>query len=346
MSCGNNLPLLSIVVHIYNEQENLPELCRRVTRTMEELELEYELILVNDGSSDRSLEIIRAEHTANPRVKYLNLSRNFGHQIALTAGIDHAQGDAVVLMDGDLQDPPEVIPDLIARWQEGYDVVYAQREARQGETFHRLLLTKLFYRSMQHLTDLHIPFDAGHFRLLSRRVVESLRALPERNRFIPGLTMWVGFRQTSITYSRQWRFAGETKMSLGRLFRLAFDCITAFSFAPLRWATYLGFLTAGLGLAYTGYVFYVKLFTDIPPFGWSSTIVAVLVLGGVQLITLGILGEYIGRIFEEVKQRPLYFVEDRSGFVQNGSLPTLSIKSDGPVSSRQRVGSQKKYHES
>jgi glycosyltransferase involved in cell wall biosynthesis len=305
--------LLSLVVPCYNEALVLPEFFRRVSTLAPTWGLQWEVVLVDDGSTDTSWELIREQHLRDPRWRGIRLSRNRGHQVALTAGLDHARGDAVVLMDADLQDPPEVIADLLARWREGYDVVYAQREAREGEPLHRLLLTKLFYRTIEQLAQMNLPFDAGHFRLLSRRVVDSLRQLPEHNRFIPGLTIWVGFRQTSVSYRRRPRFAGDTKMSLTRLFHLGFDGITAFSVAPLHWATYLGFAVAGLGLLLTCWTIAVKLFTNIPPFGWSSTMVAILILGGVQLITLGILGEYLGRIFEEVKRRPLYFIQDHAG---------------------------------
>jgi len=307
-------PRLSLVVPVYNEQETLPELHRRIKQVMETWESSYELILVNDGSIDRSLEIIRGLQEYDHRVKYLSLSRNFGHQVAITAGLDFASGEAVIVMDGDLQDPPELIPTLVAKWKEGFDVVYAVREEREGTSPYLQFVYRAFYRSLRCLARIDIPLDSGDFRLMSRRVVESLKKMSERNRFVRGLTAWVGFKQTGISYIRPARHAGVTKYSLPKLWRLALDGLVSFSFIPLQLATWFGFVVSGLCALYTGYLFYMRIFSNAPPVGWTSIMVALLFLGGVQLLTLGIIGEYIGRIFDEVKQRPLYLVGELKGF--------------------------------
>jgi glycosyltransferase involved in cell wall biosynthesis len=311
---GASYPRLSIVVPIHNEQENLPELYHRIRQAMETWENSYELILVNDGSNDRSLDIIRSLHENDPRVKYLSLSRNFGHQVAITAGLDFASGEAVLVMDGDLQDPPELIPTLVTKWQEGFDVVYAVREEREETSPYRQFIYRIFYRLLRRLARVDIPLDAGDFRLMSRRVVESLKKMSERNRFVRGLTAWVGFKQTGISYIRPARHAGVTKYSWAKLWRLALDGLVSFSFIPLQLATWFGFVVSGLCALYTSYLFYVRIFSNSPPVGWTSIMVALLFLGGVQLLTLGIIGEYIGRIFDEVKQRPLYLVGELKGF--------------------------------
>lgn len=285
----------------------------------------YELIFVNDGSYDRTLEILRELHVRDSHVKFVSLSRNFGHQIAISAGINFASGQAVIIMDGDLQDPPEVITLLIAKWQEGYDVVYAVRKDRQGEKLVKVLAYKLFYRIITKLTHIDIPLDAGDFRIMSRRVVDALKLMPERNRFVRGLTSWVGFKQSGIEYTRQARFAGKTKYSWSKLLRLAFDGITSFSFVPLQLATYLGFFVSGLCLIFALYVIYAKLFMNLPPQGWASLMAALMFLGGVQLITLGIIGEYVGRIFDEVKQRPIYITDEVCGFSEKDERVTARV---------------------
>lgn len=307
-------PHVSIVVPVYNEEETLHELHQRINQTMETWENSYELILVNDGSNDRSLDIIRGLQEHDPRVKYLSLSRNFGHQVAITAGLDFTSGEAVLVMDADLQDPPELIPALVAKWQEGFDVVYAVREDREGTSPYRQFVYRTFYRLLRRLARVDIPLDTGDFRLMSRRVVESLKKMSERNRFVRGLTAWVGFKQTGISYVRPARHAGVTKYSWAKLWRLALDGLVSFSFIPLQLATWFGFVVSGLCVLYTSYLFYVRIFSNSPPVGWTSIMVALLFLGGVQLLTLGIIGEYIGRIFDEVKQRPLYLVGELKGF--------------------------------
>ena len=314
-------PIISIIVPIYNEEENLPELHRRVSEAMATAELPYEMVLVNDGSRDGSLAFMRELHARDPRVKYLSLSRNFGHQVAISAGLDHACGDAVVVMDADLQDPPEMIASLAARWRDGYDVVYAIRQDREGMPRWRRLVYRAFYRLLSRLSRVDMPADSGDFRLMSRRVVDHLTRMPERNRFVRGLTAWVGFPQSGVPYVRPPRHAGTPKYSWARLWRLALDGLLSFSFMPLQLATWVGFAVAGIGAVYAVYIVHARVFTDTPPAGWTSLMVALLFLGGVQLMTLGIIGEYIGRIFDEVKRRPLYLLDETGGFEEGRERP-------------------------
>jgi dolichol-phosphate mannosyltransferase len=340
---GVSYPRLSIVVPIHNEQENLPELYHRVTQVMEALGEPYELVLVNDGSRDNSLALMHDLHVRDPRVRYVSLSRNFGHQVAISAGMDFATGEAIVVMDGDLQDPPEFIPSLVAKWQEGFDVVYAVRAEREGISSRRHLIYRAFYRLLRHLARVDIPLDSGDFRLMSRRAVQSLKTMPERNRFVRGLTAWVGFRQTGISYTRPPRYAGTAKYSWTKLWRLAVDGLVSFSFVPLQLATLFGFIVAGLGAIYTVFILYARIFTDAPPQGWTSLMVVLLFLGGVQLLTLGIIGEYIGRIFDEVKQRPLYLVDEARGFadgqaVTHQPLALRAVRKPEPVDELREVG--------
>ncbi|MGA7570810.1 MAG: glycosyltransferase family 2 protein, partial [Candidatus Aquilonibacter sp.] len=273
----------------------------------------YEIVLVNDGSTDRTLERIRDELARREHIVMVNLSRNFGHQLAASAGMDIAAGDAVILMDGDLQDPPELIAEFVAKWREGYDVVYAVRRTRKGESPFKVFTARLFYRIIKRLTKVSIPVDTGDFRLMSRRVVEALNRSPERHRFLRGMVSWVGYNQIGIAYDRDERHSGITKYPLPKMLRFAIDGITSFSDVPLRFASYLGFISSAVAFLYALIVIGYKLFSLNPPGytpGWASTIVAVLFLGGVQLISLGILGEYIGRIYDEVKGRPLYLISD------------------------------------
>ncbi len=304
----------SIVIPVYNEAEVLPTLYHRLTQVMEGLGEPYEVIFVNDGSTDTSPLLLRELRTKDERVKFVSFSRNFGHQIAITAGLDHSSGQAVVVMDADLQDPPEVIPRLIEKWREGFDVVFAVRERRKGESLFKRMTATLFYRLLRQLTTTEIPVDTGDFRLMSRRAVEALKAIRERNRFVRGLVGWIGFRQTAVTFVRDPRHAGETKYPLRRMVRFALDGITSFSFVPLQLATYLGFAVSFISFIYIVYAVGLKLLTNRLVPGWASIVIAVLFIGGVQLITLGIIGEYIGRIYEEVKQRPLYIVDEAAGF--------------------------------
>lgn len=310
-------PTISILAPVYNEEPVLPELYRRVRAVMDEEANEpWELILVDDGSQDNSAAVIEALHNQDPRVKGISFSRNFGFQIAVTAGLDHAQGEAVILTDADLQDPPEVFPRMIAKWREGYDVVYGTRASREGETWFKLWTAKIFYRLIYRITDIDIPLDTGDFRLMDRRVVEAIREMPERNRFLRGMVPWVGFTQTGVEYERQARYAGESKYSsVKQMLPFALDAITGFSYVPLQLATYLGFTLAGLsGLAIV-VVIALRLFGPSDPLlGQATTLVTVLFLGGVQLISLGIIGEYLGRIYDEVKGRPLYLTDRTWGF--------------------------------
>ncbi len=270
----------------------------------------WELILVDDGSTDGSTDIIRELAGQDPRVKPVIFARNFGHQIAVTAGLDYSRGDAVVIIDADLQDPPEVILDLMAKWREGYEVVYAIRTEREGESWFKLFTASLFYRIIYRITDVNIPLDAGDFRLLDRKVVNVLNQMRERHRFLRGMSVWVGFRQIGVPYRRAARFAGETKYPLKKMLKFASDAVTSFSYFPLQLATYLGFASAGLAIIAIPVVIIARL-TGLQAFsGQATTLIAVLFLGGVQLISLGILGEYIGRLYDEAKGRPLYIVRE------------------------------------
>lgn len=313
-------PSISIVSPVYNEEEVLHELHRRVADVMDNTSETWELVLVDDGSRDRSAEIIAELHEADPRVNGLSFSRNFGFQVAVTAGLDHAQGQAVILIDADLQDPPEVFPRMIAKWREGYDVVYGVRASREGETWFKLFTAKLFYRIIHKITSVDIPLDTGDFRLIDRRVVEAVRRMPERNRFLRGMIPWAGYRQIGIEYERMSRFAGESKYSsVSKMLPFAVDAVTSFSYFPLRIATYLGFIMAGLSALAILTVIFLRLFGPSEPLlGQATTLVTVLFLGGVQLISLGIIGEYLGRIYDEVKARPLYLVDKAWHFGQSG----------------------------
>jgi len=308
-----NRPILSVIIPCYNEQEVLPELNRRLASALAKVG-DYEIIFINDGSKDSTLQLLKEYSFQDSRIKVINFSRNFGHQIAITAGIDFASGDAVVVMDADLQDPPEFIPELVKKWHEGYDVVYAVREKREGEALFKKATAAGFYRLIRKLTNVDIPVDTGDFRLMSRRAVNQLKLLREKNRFVRGLVSWIGFRQTGITYERDKRFAGETKYPLKKMVKFAFDGITSFSFIPLQLATYLGFTVSLLSFFYAAYAVLVKVILGTPIEGWTSLMVALMFLGGVQLIMMGLIGEYIGRIYEEVKGRPLYLVEEAIGF--------------------------------
>lgn len=307
-------PTFSIVAPVYNEEQTLPEFYRRVRETMDQLWEPWELVLVNDGSSDDSARLMRELRAEDPRVCVIDFARNFGHQIAVTAGLDHARGDAVVVIDSDLQDPPEVIPDFIERWKEGYEVVYGVRKEREGETWFKLFTARLFYRIIGALTNVDIPMEAGDFRLLDRQVVDDLRRMREHRRFIRAMTSWVGYRQTGVRYERHARFAGETKYPFHKMFRLALDAITGFSDLPLKLASIFGFLLLGLGLAVGFLLLLLFLFEVIPLSGQGLILTIVLLLGGTQLVFLGIVGEYLARIYDETRGRPLYVVRERLGF--------------------------------
>jgi polyisoprenyl-phosphate glycosyltransferase len=298
----------SIVAPVYNEVDSLPELYGRVRRVMEGLGEPWELILIDDGSSDGSTAAMLDIAAQDERVRPLLFARNFGHQLAVTAGLDHSRGAAVVIIDADLQDPPEVIAELAARWREGYEVVYAQRSEREGESWFKLATASLFYRLIYRITDVRIPLDTGDFRLLDRQVVEALNQMRERHRFIRGMAAWVGFRQIGVPYRRAARTAGVTKYTLRKMVRFALNAITGFSYLPLQLATYLGFVCAGLSALAIPLVVGMRLMGNQAFTGQATTLIAVLFLGGVQLISLGILGEYVGRLYDEAKGRPLYIL--------------------------------------
>jgi dolichol-phosphate mannosyltransferase len=301
--------VLSIVAPIFNERDSVEEFWRRLTLALAPLG-EYEVVLVDDGSTDGSWEEMRGIAARDEHLRLLRLSRNFGHQVALTAGLDAARGDAVVLIDADLQDPPELIPELVARWEEGVDVVYAVRERRDGESRLRLLAIALFYRLFRRLAATDIPADTGDFRLLSRRAVDSLARMPERARYLRGMTSWIGFRQVGVPYHRDPRFAGSSKYPFAKLLRLASDGIASFSVAPIRLLTRLGFVMIVFCAGVLAWTLYTRFFTHNAPQGWTSVLAIVLLLGGIQMLGMGIVGQYIARIFEETKQRPLYFVAE------------------------------------
>jgi polyisoprenyl-phosphate glycosyltransferase len=298
----------SIIAPIYNEHESLPELYRRVTAVMDGNGEPWELLLVDDGSTDGSTDIVLELAQKDSRVRPVIFARNFGHQIAITAGWDYARGDAIVIIDADLQDPPEMILELAKKWKEGYEVVYAVRAEREGETFFKKMTSAFFYRLIYVITDVKIPLDTGDFRLMDRKVVEVLKQMPERHRFPRGMSAWVGFRQIGVDYKRAARYGGVTKYPFKKMVKLALNAITSFSYFPLQVATYFGFASAGLAILAIPIVVYLRM-AGIPQFtGQATTLIAVLFLGGVQLISLGILGEYIGRLYDEAKGRPLYIV--------------------------------------
>ena len=307
-------PALSVVAPCYNEQDGLPAFLERMVAACRDFAGgSYEIILVNDGSSDDTWPCIQALSLVNPGVIGVNLSRNHGHQMAVTAGLGIARGERVLVIDADLQDPPELIAEFVGKWREGFDVVYAIRRTRKGESAFKLATAGFFYRIIKRLTNVSIPVDTGDFRLMSRRVVAALQRLPERHRFLRGMVSWVGFNQTGVEYDRDVRLSGATKYPLHKMLRFAIDGITSFSDIPLRFASYLGFTVSVVAFIYALVVIVDKLFGVNPPAytpGWASTIVAVVFLGGVQLISLGILGEYLGRIYDEVKGRPLYLIDD------------------------------------
>ncbi|MGB3652265.1 MAG: glycosyltransferase family 2 protein [Rivularia sp. (in: cyanobacteria)] len=305
---------LSVVVPLYNEEPNIDHLFERLESVLEALNTTYEIVCVNDGSKDDTLKCLVRHHNRNPVIKAINLSRNFGKEIALTAAIDHAAGAVVVPIDADLQDPPELIEQLLAKWREGYDVVYATRRSRQGESCLKRWTANLFYRTIGKMSPIPIPRNTGDFRLLDRRVVEALKQMPERTRFMKGLFTWVGFKQTSVLFDREPRLKGKTTFNYWKLWNFALDGITSFSFLPLKIWSYIGLIVSLISLLYASFLIVRTLLfgTDVP--GYASLMVAMLFLGGIQLLTLGIIGEYLGRVYEEVKGRPLYFVRESYGF--------------------------------
>jgi polyisoprenyl-phosphate glycosyltransferase len=314
-----NKIVLSIVVPVYNEQAVVQESYRRLKAMLEGQNDNYELIFVNDGSRDATCEILRAICASDPHARLIDFSRNFGHQTAITAGMNFATGDAVVVIDADLQDPPEVIPAMVAKWREGFDVVYGKRAQRKGETLFKRFTSAAFYRVLQKLTDVEIPVDTGDFRLIDRKVCDALKSVKERNRYIRGIISWLGFRQTAVEFVREERFAGETKYPLKKMIRFAFDAITSFSYKPLKLASYFGGAVSLAGFSYMMVVLYLKVFTTSTVTGWASMMAVSLFFNGVVLMMLGIIGEYIGRIYDEAKGRPLYVVRETLNFSRPGT---------------------------
>ena len=302
--------LVSLVVPVFNEEEVIKVFYERATSALAALEgLDYEIVFIDDGSRDTSFQQLAAFAAENPRIRVLKFSRNFGHQIAISAGIDHARGDCVAVIDADLQDPPEVVGAMVEQWRQGFDVVYGVRSDRAGETRLKLWTASMFYGLLGRLTNIHIPPNVGDFRLMSRRVIDQVKQLREKDRFVRGLVSWVGFRQTGVVYRRDARYAGETKYPFRKMLKFSFDGITSFSTVPLKLATWMGSLTAILAVLYLLSVFIQKLLGYTVE-GWATIMVAMLFMGSVQLICLGILGEYLGRIFNEVKPRPMYIIEE------------------------------------
>lgn len=301
------MPDYSLVIPVYNEESTIPELYRRVSAVMDRLGGSSELILINDGSRDRTLELLRELHDRDDRVVYLSLARNFGHQIAVTAGLNFVRGQAIIILDADLQDPPELIPEMLELWRKGYQVVYAQRTKRRRESWFKRFTAYAFYRVLKQLADVDIPTDTGDFCLMDRQVVDVLNAMPERNRYLRGLRSWVGFKQTAFSFERDPRFAGEVKYTLAKTLSLAVNGLVSFSRVPLRLSTYLGLFSALIAVAMAILVLYWRIVAPYSSLtGFATIMIAIFFLGAVQLVSIGILGEYIGRIYEEVKGRPLY----------------------------------------
>lgn len=316
----------SVIIPMYNEEAVIQETYRQLKKVMNSAGDPYELIFINDGSKDRSVETIKDYCGWDHTVKLIDFSRNFGHQIAISAGMDYASGEAVIIIDADLQDPPSLILDMITKWKEGYEVVYAKRVKRNGETLFKKWSAAMFYRILRASTDISIPVDTGDFRLMDRKVCDEMKLLSENNRFVRGLVSWVGFRQTAIEYERDERLAGETKYPLKKMIKLCLDGITSFSYKPLKLAGYLGAFLSSLGFLYMIYVIYLALFTDSVIKGWSSLISIMLLFNGFVLIILGILGEYVGRIYDETKGRPLYIVRELQGLEKEKSKRNLDYQ--------------------
>lgn len=304
----------SVIVPMYNEEEVIDHTYGRLKEVMDSAGEPYELIFVNDGSKDRTVQKTTLIASADPNVRLIDFSRNFGHQIAISAGMDYARGDAIVVIDADLQDPPEIILRMIDKWKEGYEVVYGRRLKRKGETLFKKLTAMAFYRLLRSMTNVDIPLDTGDFRLIDRKVCDVLRGLKEKNRFVRGLISWIGFRQTSVEYVREERFAGETKYPLKKMITFALDGITSFSYKPLKIATYLGFVLSFSSFIYLLVVLYQRLFTSTTSPGWTTIVGLNLLFNGIILLLLGVIGEYIGRIYDESKDRPLYIVRETLGY--------------------------------
>lgn len=310
---SNNI-VYSIVVPVFNEEEVVDECVKQLKTVMDSIKERYELIFVNDGSKDKTGDILREYCKKDGRVKLVDFSRNFGHQVAISAGMDFASGDAVIVIDADLQDPPRVIVDMIERWRQGYDVVYGKRIKRKGETIFKKMTAAFFYRFLKKMTDVDIPVDVGDFRLIDRSVCDAMKKIKERNRFVRGLISWLGFKQGEVLYERKKRYAGVTKYPLRKMIRFALNGVFSFSYKPLKIATLLGILASGAGFFYLICALYQKFFTDTTVAGWTSMVSLILIFNGIILFILGIIGEYIGRIYDESKNRPLYVVKDQMNF--------------------------------
>ena len=306
--------IYSVVVPVYNEELVIKECYKRLKKVMDSTKEGYEIIFINDGSKDNTLEIGENISNLDPNIKVIDFSRNFGHQVAVTAGMDNACGKAIAIIDADLQDPPEVILDMIKKWKQGFDVVYGKRLKREGETLFKKVTSKAYYRILKSMTTVDIPVDTGDFRLIDRKVCDALKQLPERNRYVRGLVSWVGFKQVAVEYNREERFAGETKYPLKKMIKFASDGITAFSYKPLKFATYLGVGMSMLSFISILIVIYQKLFTGSTAAGWASLVAISLFFNGLILTMLGIIGEYIGRIYDEAKGRPQYIISEKIGF--------------------------------
>lgn len=310
--------LCSVVVPMYNEEAVVCETYKRLTGVMEKTGYTYEIVFVNDGSRDKTAALINEICDRDKRVKLIDFSRNFGHQIAITAGMDYSSGQCVVVIDGDLQDPPELIPVMIEKWKSGFDVVYGKRISRKGETFFKKFTAAAFYRFLRNMTDVNIPVDTGDFRLIDRKVCDALKRVRERNRYVRGLVSWLGFKQTAVEFEREERFAGETKYPLRKMLKLALDGITTFSYKPLKLASYIGSILSLLSFLYMIYVLVQRIFfpETVQP-GWTSILAVSLFFNGITLLMLGIMGEYIGRIYDEVKERPLYIIKETRNFEED-----------------------------
>ena len=317
---------LSVVVPCFNEEEVLRETNARLIAVLEGISPNFEIVYVDDGSTDSTPDLLREMQLHENRVRAIRFSRNFGHQVAITAGLEHARGEAVVIIDADLQDPPEVIREFFQKWLDGHDVAYGVRMEREGETAFKRGSAKLFYRFISHLSDTSIPLDTGDFRLMDRRVVDALLAMPERDRFVRGMVSWLGFSQVAVPYRRAARFAGDTKFSLFKMMRFATDGIVSFSILPLRMATWIGFAASGIALVEIVVALFDRIFTHGLVRGWTSTVIAIWFVGGVQLICMGIIGEYVGRIYGESKRRPLYVVQERMGFEATDAGDALRLR--------------------
>lgn len=302
--------LLSVVIPVFNEEAGIAECLTRVESVLKRIGCRWEIVFVNDGSRDGTLAILLTAKESRENLTVVDLSRNFGHQVAITAGIDFAKGDAIITIDADLQDPPELIPQLVAKWQEGFDIVHARRRNREGESFFKLWTASLFYRMMRGLSDVDLPVDVGDYRLISAKAAKALSSVREHHRYVRGLIAWLGFKQAFVDYDRQKRFAGATHYPLFKMLRLSLDAITAFSTVPLRLASLAGVFSAILAVFYLGYAVYVKYVLKTAVIGWTSVIFAVLGIGGIQLICLGIMGEYLGIMYSESKRRPLYLINE------------------------------------